>query len=68
MGQAGAPTDYELTDEMIEVGRRALIEWHQGSKDFDQGAASVFRAMLLGGGYDVREESFQPDVEGAHLG
>jgi hypothetical protein len=36
---------FEITPAMIEAGKRALIAWHEGVQDFDEGARSVFLAM-----------------------
>lgn len=36
---------FEITPAMIEAGKRALIEWHEGVQDFDEGARSIFLAM-----------------------
>ena len=40
--------EIEITAEMIEVGRLALIEWFEGERDFASGAESIFSAMLAG--------------------
>ena len=36
----------EITPEMVDAGRLALIDWFEGECDFASGAESVFSAML----------------------
>jgi len=41
-----AKQNIEITPEMVEAGRLALINWFEGEGDFPSGAVSVFSAML----------------------
>lgn len=42
----------QISAEMAEAGRLALIEWYEGAADFADGAVSIFRTMCAAGQID----------------
>jgi hypothetical protein len=46
MEKAAQTPEIEITPDMIEAGKRALIEWSEGVSYFDQGAVDIFTAMF----------------------
>ena len=43
----------EITPEMIEAAKAALIAWHEGSNDFRDGAISILEAAMAARGESV---------------
>lgn len=52
----GPTKNVVITPQMIEAGRLALIEWHEGAQDFRGGALGVLIAALRSGGYQPPED------------
>lgn len=47
-GQAGANRDgFEITPQMVEAGKEALISWFDGTADFGDGARLILEAGML---------------------
>lgn len=71
-GQAGAHQigEIEVTEEMIEAARLALIRWSEGVADFREGALHILEAGMLAGGerIDVFAGSSGSADEAAKLG